>query len=82
MTNKTNVQVDQLINWRKLSKLLSSSKSPTAIQRLNYPNKYAKEVDAIKEAVKLWYDEHIKEIMPEKKFTKQEIKDNLNTLEW
>lgn len=82
MTNKTNVQIDQLINWRKLSKLLSNTKSPTAIQRLNYPDKYSKEVEAIKEAVKLWYDEYIRNISPEKRLTKQEVKDKLNSIEW
>lgn len=82
MINKTNVSKDQLINWRKLSKLLSNSKSPTAIQRLNYPDRYAKEVEALIESVNLWYKEHVDKISPEKKFTKEEINSKLNNIQW
>lgn len=73
---------NQLINWRKLSKLLSQSKSPTAIQRLNYPDKYATEVEALIEAISVWYREYIEKIPPKKKLTEEEIKSKLNEIQW
>lgn len=76
------MQVENLINWRKLSKLVSKNGSETSIRRNNYPDKYAKEVEALIKAIQGWESEYIKNISPEKKLTIKEINNKLNSIQW
>ena len=80
--NNTNVQIDTLINWRRLSKLLSKSGSETAIRRKEYPDKYAKQVEALEEVIQKWVREFIGEEKPIIKYTAEEIKNKLNSVQW
>ena len=80
--NKTNVQIDMLINWRRVSKILSKSGSATAIRRLDCPDKYLKQVEALEDALQKWVREFIWEEVPAVKYTAEEIKDKLNTIQW
>ena len=76
------MSIEQLINWRQLSKVVSKSGSETAIRMNERPKKYCKEVDALLLSISQWYDEHIKGKTPETKLTVKEIKDKLNSIEW
>lgn len=80
--NKTNVQIDTLINWRRLSKLLSKSGSETAIRRKECPDKYSKQVEALEELIQKWVKEFIWEEKPIVKYTAEEIKNKLNSVQW
>ena len=82
MRSKTNVQIDTLINWRKVSKLISKSGSETAIRRENYPKIYANEVVALEEALKGWVKQYIYKEQPDTKYSAKEIKEKLNTIQW
>lgn len=79
---KTNVQVDTLINWRKVSKLISKSGSETAIRRTDCPDKYSKQVEALEEALQKWVREFIWEEVPTVRYTAEEIKNKLNIIQW
>lgn len=80
--NKTNVQIDTLINWRKVSKLISKSGSETAIRRKDCPDKYLKQVEALEETLQKWVREFIFEEIPPTKYTAEEVKNKLNTVQW
>lgn len=79
---KTNVQVGTLINWRKVSKLISKSGSETAIRRTDCPSKYSKQVEALEEALQKWVSEFIWEEIPATKYSSEEIKNKLNSIQW
>lgn len=80
--NKTNVQIDTLINWRKVSKLISKSSSETAIRRKDCPDKYSKQVEALEEALQKWVKEFIWEEKQPVRYSAEEIKNKLNTIQW
>jgi hypothetical protein len=79
---KTNVQIDTLINWRKVSKLISESRSETAIRRNECPKKYLKEIEGLEVALQSWVKEFIFKEKPVIKYSAEEIKNKLNTVEW
>ena len=80
--NKTNVQIDMLINWRRVSKILSKSGSETAIRRLDCPDKYQKEVEALEEALQKWVREYIYKEPQAVKYSAEEVKNKLNSIQW
>lgn len=80
--SKTNVQIDTLINWRRVSKIVSKSGSETAIRRKECPDKYLKQIEALEESLQKWVREFIYEETPVVKYTKEEIKEKLNTIQW
>lgn len=80
--NKTSVQIDLLINWRQLSKILSKSGSETAIRRKDCPDKYLKEVEALEEAIQKWVSEFILHKPQLIKYSAEEIKNKLNEIQW
>jgi len=76
------MQVEKLINWRQVSKVLSRSKSETAIRSAQCPKIYYEPVDALLLALQTWYKEHVDKKPPQRKYTAEEIKQNLNKIEW
>lgn len=76
------MQLEKLINWRQLSKAVSNSGSETSIRKNDCPIKYELQVVALLELLKSWEGEYIKGIKPSIKYSKEEIKDKLNTLQW
>lgn len=80
--SRTNVQIDTLINWRRVSKIVSESGSETAIRRKSCPEKYLKQIEALQAVVEGWVKEYIHEETPPVKYSKEEIKNKLNTLQW
>ena len=80
--NKTNVQIDTLINWRKVSKLIAKNGSETAIRRNSCPEKYLKQISALEIAVQGWVNEFIHCEKPVVKYTEGEIKEKLDTIKW
>lgn len=80
--NKTNVQIDTLINWRKVSKLVSKSGSETAIRRKDCPEKYSKQIESLEDVIQKWVKEFIFEEKPITRYSAEEIKNKLNTIQW
>jgi hypothetical protein len=80
--SKTNVQIDTLINWRKVSKVVSKSGSETAIRRLDCPDKYLKEIEALEQVIQNWVKEYIYKEIPPVKYSVEEIKDKLKEIQW
>lgn len=80
--SRTNVQINALINWRRISKIVSESGSETAIRRKSCPEKYLKQIEALQTVVEGWVKEHINKETPTVKYSKEEIKNKLNTIQW
>lgn len=80
--NKTNVQIDTLINWRKVSKLVSKSASETAIRRTDCPDKYLRQIEALEIAIQGWVREFIYKETPIVKYSAEEIKNKLKEIQW
>ena len=78
----TNVQIDQLINWRQLSKVLSKTGSETAIRRKDCPDKYLEAIKALESSLERWVSEYIHNIPQDKRYSAEEIKNKLNEIQW
>lgn len=76
------MQIEKLINWRQVSKIVSKSKSETAIRMYDCPTKYYNQIDALLMALQGWYSEHIDNKTPQRKLTVEEIKQKLDSIEW
>lgn len=76
------MQIEQLINWRQVSKIVSDSGSETAIRMHSCPKKYYEPIDALLEALQQWHRQYMDKKPVEAKLTVKEIKDKLNTIQW
>lgn len=80
--SRTFMSIEKLINWRQVSKIISDSRSETAIRMNDCPKKYSKPIEGLLIAVQNWHREYVIGASSEKKYTITEIKDKLNNVEW
>lgn len=76
------MSIEKLINWRQVSKIVSKSKSETAIQMYSCPKKYHEPIDALLLALQIWHNQYIKGNHPQVKLTVEEIKQKLDSIKW
>jgi len=73
------MQTEQLINWRYLSRIITPTKSETAIRSTVWPKKYEKALFALYEALEQWEDEYIYNRPKQQKYTIEEITAKINS---
>lgn len=76
------MQIENLINWRQLSKVLSKNGNETAVRKNSYAKWYDKAIEDLLVSLQQWKSEHIDNNPPQIKLTVEEIKNKLNTIEW